>query len=83
MPYIPQSRRDRINSGTVMPDNAGELNFAISQLITFYLGTHPLCYQTLADITAALEGAKLEFTRQVVNPYEDRKIAENGGLYSQ
>ena len=38
-------------------------------------------YATINDIIGALEGAKMEFYRRVVAPYEDEKIKENGDVY--
>ena len=38
-------------------------------------------YQAINDIVGAVEGAKLEFVRRIVNPYEDKKIKENGDVY--
>ena len=40
-----------------------------------------LNYQTCNDVMGALEGAKAEFYRRVVGPYEDQKIEENGDVY--
>jgi hypothetical protein len=33
------------------------------------------------DVVGALDGAKAEFQRRVVAPYEDKKIRENGDVY--
>jgi hypothetical protein len=41
----------------------------------------PLTYQTMNDCLGALEGAKLEFYRRVVVPYEEQKKYENGDVY--
>jgi hypothetical protein len=62
------------------PDSSGELNFAITNLLHIYLQRHGKKYATLNDCLGALEGAKLEFFRRVVAPYEDKKIEENGDL---
>jgi hypothetical protein len=80
MPYISQIRRAEIEDGSC-PANAGELNFTLTKIIQDYLFYNHRSYQTMNDIVGALEGAKAEFQRQVVNPYEDRKIKANGGLY--
>jgi hypothetical protein len=40
-------------------------------------------YQAINDCLGALEGAKLELYRRVAAPYEDRKIQENGDVYSE
>lgn len=63
--------------------NAGELNYEITRLIRQYLENNaPLNYQIINDIVGALEGAKLEFVRRIVNPYEDYKIDQNGDVYN-
>jgi len=79
MPYIKQE--ERIFNITALPENAGELNYAFTFIIREYLKSQPLKYQTLNDIVGALEGAKVEFQRRVVAPYEDLKIKENGDVY--
>ena len=75
MPYIPKDRRGRL------PENSGELNYAFTYLINYYLGLRGKSYQTLNDIIGALEGAKLEFVRRIVNPYEQVKMEDNGDVY--
>ncbi len=79
MPYIPQVHRE---AAKTTPLNPGELNYAITMLLQTYLKGHAtLSYQAINDCLGALEGAKLEFVRRVVNPYEDRKIASAGDVY--
>lgn len=80
MPYIVQDRRLAVDlkSGPLM--NAGELNYAICMECIEYIATYGLGYQTINDVIGALEGAKAEFQRRVVAPYEDQKIIENGDL---
>lgn len=78
MPYIPQDARP---DALTDPTCSGELNFAITALITSYIARTRLCYATINDIMGALEGAKAEFYRRVVAPYEDGKIEENGDVY--
>jgi len=79
MPYIkPEIRKDlAINP---YPTTAGELNYMITRLLRSYFLQNP-SYQTANDILGALEGAKLEFYRRVVEPYEDDKMIENGDVY--
>jgi hypothetical protein len=74
-PYIPQDRRGRL------PETAGELSYAFTWVINQYLGMHADSYQTFNDIIGALEGAKAEFIRRVVNPYEDEAMKRNGDVY--
>ena len=81
MPYIPSSLKPLvIFHGPCTP---GELNYAITQLTLSYVEKQksPYTYATLNDVLGALEGAKLEFVRRVVVPYEDRKRAKNGDVY--
>ena len=87
MPYIKKESRRGIfdpeyrtvsNSFITSP---GELNFAITSLIIEYVKNQGKNYQTINDIVGALECAKLEFQRRVINKYEDSKIEENGDVY--
>ena len=78
MPYIDPETRE---SAYVDPNNAGELNFAITTLLTEYKARRGLSYQTINDILGALEGAKAEFYRRVAVPYENQKLTENGDVY--
>jgi len=80
LPYI--KKEDRFEA-TDFPKNAGELNYAITILIQKYLHKNGLNYQHINDIVGALDGAKSEFQRRVVNPYEDKKIKENGDAYAK
>lgn len=81
MPYIKQERRDAIRAGA-KPQDAGELNFAISILVDDYLKDKgPLRYAHLNEVVGAIDCAKLELYRRVAVPYEDQKIEENGDVY--
>ncbi len=82
MPYIKQKDRTRIEDGTsiIVPKNAGELNFILTSIIQYYFLHRGGRYQQINDVIGALEGAKLEFYRRVVAPYEDEKIKENGDV---
>ena len=86
MPYIKQEDRDKLE-GTFddrewFANSAGDLNYQFTQLINKYIETEGLRYQQINDIVGALEGAKAEFYRRVVVPYEDKKIEENGDVYT-
>lgn len=84
MPYIKDELKDRniilahLRLGKLTP---GELNFYFTDLITNYLSSNGKSYQSINDIIGALEGAKQEFYRRIVVPYEDQKIKENGDVY--
>lgn len=90
MPYITQVARSAIDIFTLpRPKTAGELNYTITKVIQNYLEElrtlYPELdyntYQHFNDVIGALEGAKLEFYRRVVVPYEDKKIEKNGDVY--
>lgn len=78
MPYI--KKEDR---GIIVAQTAGELNYKLTAEILEYLVEHNLSYQTCNDIVGALENCKQEFIRRVQNPYEDKKIKENGDCYPE
>lgn len=80
MPYIKKERRTCAGFPDYLPENAGELNYAFTELIQNYW-LNRKNYQAINDIIGALEGAKLEFTRRVTNNYEDEKIKENSDVY--
>jgi len=81
MPYIKQDERYQVDLYQE-PSTAGELNYAFTALIDEYLHRKGLNYQAVNDAIGALEGAKLELYRRVAAPYEDKKIKENGDVYS-
>lgn len=79
MPYITQTAREIVNeSGKT--ETAGELNYALTVLVLDYLQRKGLSYQNINDVLGALEGAKAEFYRRVVVPYEDDKRRNNGDV---
>ena len=85
MPYITQRERDHFLDDGIFPvrpaNNAGQLNYQLTELCEKYLYQKRYSYQTMNDIIGALEGCKLEFYRRVAVPYEDKKIEENGDVY--
>jgi hypothetical protein len=87
MPYIPQTRRDEIqdeldiDSLNWKPQNAGDLNFVMTCFIDNYILEHGVRYANVNEMIGALECCKLELYRMLIAPYEDVKIAENGGVY--
>jgi|VirMetMinimDraft_7_1064189.scaffolds.fasta_scaffold27881_8 hypothetical protein len=88
MPYLGQSERDDISCELAgfTPHTGGELQYAIAYMINnFYnrlvsMDTPPR-YADMEEMMGALDGAAREHYRMVVAPYEDKKIAENGGVY--
>jgi hypothetical protein len=82
MPYIRKLDRQSIAVGR-QETNPGELNYSITQLLIRYIENNGLSYQSINDVLGALEGSKQEFYRRVAAPYEDKKIKENGDVYSE
>lgn len=80
MPYIEKTIRKYIDLGYAVT-GSGELNYSLTSTIKQYWDLSKQNYQAINDIIGALEGAKAEFQRRVVVPYEDKKIIENGDVY--
>lgn len=82
MPYIkPNDRPELTPFCSEYAGTAGELNYQFTHLAQEYIKANGLSYQNINDVVGALEGAKVEFQRRVVAPYEDAKIKENGDVY--
>ena len=81
MPYIKQDRRDRMIADGDAPQDPGELNYLITELVYAYFNMHGGRYAQINDVLGALEGAKLEFYRRIAAPYEDAKIIQNGDVF--
>lgn len=81
MPYISKDRRADLHTGE-MPETAGELNYLLTFAVNEYINAHGINYQVFNDALGALEGAKMELYRRLVGFYEDRKIEENGDVYT-
>jgi len=81
MPYIKPERRNAINSGTIMPHTAGDLNYIVTRFINHYLGYVGISYEEINRVIGVLECAKLELYRRIAAPYEDIKLEENGDVY--
>ena len=88
MPYIKNADRAKFHLHAdhgaegikLVASNAGELQYCIAVLLRHYLKPG-YRYQDLNDVMGALAGAQMEFYRVVVVPYEQGKIAANGGVY--
>jgi hypothetical protein len=83
MPYILPTDRAKFDYplDRLQPETAGELNYCITRLLSNYMDVKGMRYQYMNDVVGALEGAKAEFQRVVVAPYEEKKMAENGDVY--
>ena len=84
MPYIDQRSRDLIDNYIQTPYSGGELQYIIAAHIQKFLEDKPeVRYADLEDVMGALAGAQMEFYREVVAPYEDEKIKQNGPVYDR
>jgi hypothetical protein len=86
MPYVSSDARSRLASGDP-PEGPGELNYAVTVLVDAYLTRAAEVdgrtrYAHLNEVIGVLECAKLELYRRMAAPYEDRKIEENGDVYT-
>jgi hypothetical protein len=56
----------------------GDINYVFSRVLSGTMGD--VSYSKIAMITGVLENIKQEFYRRVAEPYEDKKISENGDI---
>lgn len=82
MPYIDEHTKRRIDEGIVAPHTAGELTYVLVREILRYVDANELRYQTLAEVMGALEGAKADINRRLLEPYERQAQLRNGDVYS-
>lgn len=85
MPYITEESKDKVDKGLVALglsefDCAGDLNYAIHQLLAKYIDQNNRSYQTYNDIVGVLDCAKMEIYRRLVAKYEDNKAEDNGDV---
>ncbi len=73
MPYID-------HCGSDYPNNAGELNHAISRMLGAYALQKGISYQTINDVSGACTEALAEFRRRFTYQYEELKRSVNGDL---
>jgi len=82
MPYIDKESRKRVERD-INPQSAGELNYLITRLVDDYMQRKGgVRYAHLNEVVGVLECVKLELYRRVAAPYEDKKCAETGDVYS-
>ena len=81
MPYIDIAIRASLNDGRKAL-KGGELNYQISKLLNDFLAMRGLSYAVINEFVGAIECAKLEAYRRIAGPYEDKKVVENGEVYT-
>lgn len=84
MPYIKDERRelfdDLIRKIKNRINDKGDLNYVISELTAQLILETGISYTNISNWIDGVHGAERELTRQLLNPYEDQKIMENGQL---
>ncbi|MBW1975256.1 MAG: hypothetical protein JRI45_06760 [Deltaproteobacteria bacterium] len=92
MPYIKDAERRLIKPGCTFVAEAiasfgkvhpGRVNYAISEILKQLLDYTRISYSEINKLIGALECAKLELYRRLAAPYEDKKIKENGDVYTK
>ena len=76
---VVRRQRQKLDDGA-LPEDAGELNYALTRLAQRYLEAKGLRYSTLNEIMGVFTCAAQEFYRRWAIPYEDLKIQENGDV---
>lgn len=85
MPYVSKAAKHSVDGGA--PQTVGELTYAITRELGSFLVAAPeltdgrIGYEHLAACLGALEGAKLDLIKRIIDPYEQRKRAENGDVW--
>jgi hypothetical protein len=81
MPYLEKAIRASLDDGRKAL-KGGELNYQVSKLVNDFIAMRGLSYAVINEVVGALECAKLEAYRRVAAPYEDKKIGENGEVFT-
>lgn len=83
MPYVVPEIREGLRPDPLhVARNPGELQFQVACLVDDFVTEAGLRYATCNDVLGALDGASREFYRRIVAPYEDKKIVDNGDVYT-
>ena len=85
MPYITAEQvlevNDALEEQNITGLTPGQLNYLITQMLVGWLGESPN-YTRYNAAMGVMECAKAELYRRRVAPYEDKKIQENGDVYT-
>lgn len=86
MPYTKQEDRTSLMKHAIKMlteeiQNKGDLNYTICELTgRLILKTGGMGYTNVSNWIDGVHGAERELTRRLLNPYEDKKIKENGDV---
>jgi hypothetical protein len=62
-------------------DTIGEYNYLVSKIAKTYIQQHGLSYRIINELVGALECAKAEMSRRILETYEDDRIKEFGDIW--
>jgi len=78
MPYVKPEER-----GVIYAQTPGQLNYQITTLVDRYIKNKGgISYSNINEVVGVIECVKLELYRRIASPYEDKKIQENGDVYT-
>lgn len=82
MPYIPTTERNGVPA--IGPTTGAELAYLLTEEVNQFL-THgtPINYEKLTAARGAVNATLQELEDRIIRPYEDRKIEENGDVFSE
>lgn len=80
MPYVKVERRAALAEGEPTK-GPGDLTYLITMLLKRYWINGPRNYASIAEILGSLDGARLDFARKIVTPYEIEKEEANGDVW--
>ncbi len=66
----------------VMSEHPGNLNYCLATMVDGYINAKGVSYGTYNDVVGVLECLKMELYRRFVGPYEDKKLKENGDVFT-
>lgn len=86
MPYIKKELREGLDQPIKTLSNIiiskGELNYVICELVGQLILRYHLSYENITKWISAVNDAKYELNRRILDPYENTKIEENDDLMS-
>lgn len=86
MPYIPDKEKremdDVIDDSKMWISSKGDLNYFICELVGRLILDDKISYTKMSEWIDAVHDAECELRRRILDPYEDKKIKENGDVRS-
>lgn len=84
MPYIQKNRRKTLDSCFLTLyleiETKGELTYCLYRIVKDYIKMKGKSYQNISEAISSVADTEHELRRRVLNPYEDKKIKENGDI---